>query len=794
MTRLTDDIRLAWRRLRSKPATVVTAIGMLALGVGITTTMFTLVDALILTPVPFRDADRLAAVAMFDDHGGSNAVPVPVFDAWRDAGVFEAVNGASQKPATIDTPSGPATEAGALVTPGLFEMLGVQPIRGRTFAPGEGRAGTDDVVIVSEGFWRDRLAADPDIIGRVLDLDGERVRVVGVMPGSFRFPYSRSVIWRPIDYDAPPAAVADLKPVAYARFATGVPEADALRQATTIARDVDATMTTRRATPMALARGSFDVYSSNAVPVLAGGVAMVFLGLCANVFSLLLARLGARRRELGVSSALGASRGRLVRQAAIEHLMIGAAAAVAGLGMGWLLVAWARGYVPAWMTAQSLNTVDLDLRALAIVASAGMMAALLAGFPPAWLGTRVTPGDALRADLRTGTDSRATRATTRMLLAGEIAFACALLVGAAVLVESFVNLTRADRGLDTRNVVAAQLSLPERAFPDRASRVAFADAVEQGVGALPGVTQLAISYGLPPDGAAIHFSPFVSDVPGAEPVRQMLNSYTVGGDFFDLFGIPLRQGRFFDAGDPPDSVVVGERLARLLWPEGGAVGHTFHFAGETAQYHVVGVVGELTTPTLDPQQDLPEFYRPLTTRGLSYMNLSLRCAGRCPDREALIATIHAASPRVVIGQLGPLDDAYLDQLERPRAAAVLTGAFAVIALFASAGGLFSVLSYAVGRRRREFGIRAALGARPGEIRGLVFRDGAVVVVTGLAAGAIAAALLARVLRGLAFGVTAASPIIWIVVPGAIALAAGLAAWRPARQAARVDPVTLLRDA
>ena len=376
------------------------------------------------------------------------------------------------------------------------------------------------------------------------------------------------------------------------------------------------------------------------------------------------------------------------------------------------------------------------------------------------------------------------------MLVAEVALACTLLVGATLLVRSFINLAHAERGLDVDGVLVTSLSLGPPAFPDRAARQTAARLIEERVRRLPGVQHVAWSYGLPPDGGAISFGKWQSDAPG-NPVADMnVDRYRVGPEFFELYNIPLLRGRTFEPSDGQGSAVIGERLARTLWPGLDPVGQNFRFQEE--RFEVVGLVREIHHPSLDATIDRPEFYEPFAGVG-SYAMMSIRCGATCPNtafiRQQVLAT-HSAV-RVVTAQA--LEDVYIEQLARPRAAAALGFAFAGVAVLAAAGGLFSVLSYAVGRRRREFGIRTALGASPDQIRRLVLRDGFVVAGWGVAIGCVAAWSLGRALVSLQYGVTTSDPLTWTIVFGVLGLTTLASSWRPARQAMRIDPVLLLRE-
>jgi putative ABC transport system permease protein len=784
-----QDLRYALRTLLREPGVGVAAIAMLGLGVGITTAMFTAVDALILRPVPFRAADDLAGIYMGDEHGGRRAVAPAVLRAWRGSAAFAAAEAAVPRTALIEANGSLLTRRLARVTPGVFDMLGgVAPLRGRLFDQTEGGAGTDDRVVISEDLWRSLFGRANDVLGQRIVVDRAPLVIVGVVPSEFRFPEWNTQIWRPADF-ADPNADAEW-PVVYVRFAPGLPRPDALRLATEAAHAADAANTRLRPRVLPLAGIVLDPYYERAVPVLAGGVVLVFLVLCANVSGLLLARLMARGREFAMRSALGASRLRLMRQALVESSVLGTLGVAAGIAIGWLLVSLARTFLPEASLLRTLNPLNIDSRALAVTSVSGVVATLAAGLLPAWIGTRVDAISSLQVAARGGTETRAARALTRSLLIGELALACTLLVGATLLVRSFVNLVRADRGLNTDNVLTATMSLPGQAFPDGASRAAAARVLEERIRALPGIERVAWSYGLPPDGGIISSGKWQSDVTGADALVMTIEHSYVGPEFFALYGIPVLRGRTFAASDTSRDVVVGERLAEALWPGLDPVGRHFTFEREPS-FYVVGVVRETHHPALDAEVNRPEFYHRLDAVP-NYAMLSLRCGGACPNVAAVRQQLATALPAVRVNQVRVLNDVYFEELARPRATAVLALTFAAIAVLAAAGGLFSVLSYSVGRRRREFGIRSALGASPRQIRAVVYRDGLVVALTGIAIGAASAWSLARTLASLQYGVAMADGVSWIAVLSALGLTTLIASWRPARVAANADPVSLLR--
>jgi predicted permease len=792
-----SDLHHAWRRATGRPGPALLAATMLGLGIALTTAMFTIADALILRPIPFKDPDRLGWIQTWTDRSARTVATLELYRAWRASGIFDGVEaasalGASSGTAVINAGGAELTRGGARVSSGLFALLGVSPIRGRVFLPDEGRAGTDDRVILSETIWRSTFGANPDLVGQFVQIDDRPHLVVGIMPADFRFPNWDTVVWRPIDYFAPAPRLATELPAVYVRWAESMPAADAEARATQVLHATDGSMARMRVqlNPVVWA-GNQGEYHRSAVPMLAGGVALVFLVLCANVSGLLLAQFTTRRREYGVCAALGASRGRLIREAAAESALVGVAGVAIGLGLAWALVALARGYLPESFLLRSLNPLNLDARAVAAASTLGFVATLLSGVLPAWVGTATGGHGSLRILERGGTETRSARLASRTLLVVEIALACALLSGATILVRSFVNLSDADRGLRTEGMLTGWVEIPSTVFKTADDRRVVAVALQETLRAMPGIQGVAFSLGVPPGGGGIHFGKdWRSDVPDSPRLYLTLSSYNVGPDFFSLYGIPILRGRIHQPGDDEYSVVIGERLAGIFWPGEDPVGRWF--GDERRKYHVIGLAREIHLPTLERPRDLPEMYFAFGSGG-GHAMVSIGCAGPCPSLPSVRRRIEGVHAGLRVLRLGVLDDAYNEHLSRPRAAAALGGVFAVVALAAAAGGLLSVLTYAVNRRRREFGIRAAIGASAAQIRRLVLRDGLTVAGIGLALGAGAGWLLDRAMSALHYGVTPNDPVTWAVVVAVAAATTLAASWRPAVQAMRVDPAKLLRE-
>jgi len=788
MQQLVDDVLGGWRRLARQPRAAVGAIALLTLAIGVTSAMFTIVDAFIVRPAPYRDAGALSSIWL----QGARARPdFALVRAWRDSGAFESV-----LPVVINavgefkSPNGLITRRGSRVTPGTFADLGVSPLLGREFVKGEGAHGNDDYVLLSEEAWRETFFADPLIVGKVVEVSGRPTVVVGVMPSGLRFPIQGKGIWRPLDIDRPPAGSASNQLLVFVRRPAGMPPSEAERVATDIAVQHQGSAAKAMTKPVG---SSIDDYSRESIVSLAIGVGLVFVLLCANVTNLILARTSARRSEFGVCTALGASRLRLLRQVLLENVAIGIVATLLGLGLAYGLIALARETLPADLIWRTLNHLDIDLRAVAATSAIGFLAVLLAGLPAAWLGTRTDVNQAI-AGSRGGTDSVSSRRLTKGLLVVEVAMAVAVLASAGLHVRSFVNLTNADRGLEADRVLVATLTAPAAAGQSGVSTSVLARDIEARLAALPGIERVNRTSDVPPENGSMHFGFEIrTDVPDSAPVPvELMRSYSVGTGFFETFGIQIVDGRSFEPTDTEHTVVLSEKLARQLYGDVSPVGRTLTL-WKTTQ-HIVGVATEIRNSMTEPREDHPEFYQFWSpTATATTIRLGIRCAPACASHESIREAITSVSAGIGITSIRPLSDDFSEQLARPRTAAVVATAFSGLALLATAAGLYGVLAYAVSRRRREFGIRAALGAHPSDLRRLVLRDGLFVTLAGLGVGLGAGWGLARWIASTQYGVTFLDPVTWSLVIFTVVVVATVASWVPARSAMRVDPAEMLRE-
>ena len=448
--------------------------------------------------------------------------------------------------------------------------------------------------------------------------------------------------------------------------------------------------------------------------------------------------------------------------------------------------------MPEFFVGQSLNVIDVNRRALLAASALGACSVLVAGLFPAWVGTRTEPSEAVRGSRYGGTDTRSNRIATQLLVVGQVALACSLLVGSTLLIRSFGNLAHADRGVNLDGVVHINLSGLDKAFPSPEAMGSGTSAIETQVASWPEIGAFALSREAPP---SMRVSRLETMDPtrapeGTRPGSLEADRYRVSPTFFAFYDIPIQRGRSFEPGDS-NVVIVGARLARALWPGVDPVGRRFDF-GDSVPGQVIGVAGEIHLPTLSRDLDRPEFYTPMGNRSRTVI-ISVRCRAACPNEALIRSRLAEIHPAIGARIDPPSNNEYLSHLRLPRALAEVAGVFAIVSVLTAAGGLFSLMMQAVAARRREFGIRLALGASPRQMRWLVLRDGLTMGGCGATAGAIGGWMVGRALAGFHYGVTPADPVTWAAMIGAIAVVAVVATWCPAHLAMRIDPVHLLRE-
>ena len=808
IVKLFHDARQAWRSLLATRGVVALAVFTLALGIGVNTAVFSVLDSLLFRSVPYADSERLSTIWTF--YGAGKFVIkggfTPALAArWRqETDLFARLEASQMKSFIYDGQGGADMVAGAVVTPGLFPMLGVGAAAGRLFDQAEGRAGSDRVAIVSDRFWRERLGRDPSAIGRPIVLDSERYVVIGVMPATFRFPTAEHDVWLPFDIAQPPNAGAQFEIIA--RLQAGLARADAEAKVEARGAEINRVAggdgrSSARLRPLI---NGFDERTTRSLAVLAGAVICLLLIVCANVANLTLARALSRSGDLAVRASLGASRADLFRVALVEHALVGLAGGVLAIGIAQAAVTAVAAVLPAEMTETALNAIDLDARAFGWLAALSILTVLVFGIPPAVMASRASVTGTLRRASRSTTTSRAGSRLRGMLVVVEVALCIVLLVGAALMARSLLKLQAIDIGMDVQGLVSMQIALPSNGYADRAVRDAFMQDVVSRARRQAGITRASAGT-LPPNEMLMAFGEIeLGDRPGEKSKPAMLPAFDTWPGYFQAAGIALVDGREFLDAEMPGAVIVSQGFAAKHWPGRSAVGATFQI-GKSPRWTVVGVVSEVRRLSETDDSKVFELYLPhdqiagvlfrirIPSSIAEYRTLIVRTARPAQAARDLAAVVHDIDPRAIVSKTTLIAHEFADSIARPRVVFLMMAVFAMCGLVLAAAGLYGVLSYLVSLRQHEIGIRLALGATARDVGRLVMGRGLSLVVVGLVAGLAAALALVRVMRTLLYEVEPTDPVAIVAVVAVMIATAALAAWRPTRRAMRVDPVRLLRE-
>jgi putative ABC transport system permease protein len=791
-----QDLAFALRLLGKNRTFTAATVLTLALGIGGTTAMFALVDAVLLRPLPFPEPDRLVwGWGRFPQNDSASVSP-PDFVDYRRRAHTVRLAGFTAFPSrwALAGAGEPERVPGILVSAGFFETLGIAPLLGRTFRPEEEQAATAEVAIISESLWRRRLGGDPAVVGRGLVVDGRTVTVVGIAAPRASVPAAIDV-WMPLPMDDGGMQVRRyhfLRLVGRLAPEASIAAAQAELDAVAASLEEEHPESNRgwklRLEPL---HETVAGPLRPALLLLLAAVACVLLVACANVAGLLLARGGARRREIAVRAALGATRARLLRQLLAESVLL----ALLGGGAGWLLAIWAselvRAFGPEGVAVAPV--APLGGRVLLFAVGLTLLTSLLFGIAPARDAARVDLRDALA--LRAGGGTR--RRARSVLVVAELGLATMLLLGAGLLLRSLSELLRVDLGFRPGGVLAATLQLPSALYPDRDEILAFSERLLEEARAVPGAGAVALTSRLPlaPQGGDTYFQVEGRPVPdGGRPTAD-IRAATPG--FFAAMSVPVVRGRDFTPADragAPDVVIVNEPFARAFLADGPVLGRRLRIdVGREVSAEIVGVVGPVRHYGLAYEGN-PAMYLAFAQEPAGLVNLVVR-ADRAP-LPAVASSLRAAVRRVDPGL--PFEAAAMTDLLARSAApehfrAVLVGGFAAVAVLLAAIGVYGVVAALVGERRREIGVRIALGAGQRDVAALVLREGARLAAAGLLLGLAGGLALSRSLAALLFGVRPFDPPTLAgaaAVVGAAMLAATLG---PARRAARVDPATTLRE-
>jgi putative ABC transport system permease protein len=796
-----QDIRYAFRSLRHQPVFTLTAVLTLALGIGATTAIFSAVDGVLLRPLPYPEPERLVTIWGHHASIGRETASLPDFLDWRrESRSFSGMAARANTQFTLTGAGEPEVVRGALVSASYFRVLGAPIPAGRGFQDAEERAGAARVAILSDGFWRRQFAGRRDVVGTQITLSGVPYTIVGA--GARGLPVPQDVdVWTALVTDTTLGRRNDFLEVV-GRLAPGADQAGAQAELTTIARRLEQAYPGSNAGWGVELLGLQERIVGEVRPALLlfmGAVGLLLLIACANVANLMLARVATREREVTVRAALGASRRRLIQQLLTESVVLALAGGVLGLG----LAVWGVRAIQnlGAETLPRLDEIGVNGTALAFALVLSVVTGLLFGVAPAHrlMGYDVREG--LAEGGRGAAGHRSAGRTRAALVLAEVALACMLLVGATLLLTSFVRLQRVDPGFAPGGILTARVTLPRAGYGDSVRQAAFADALLERLRGLPGVASAALATDAPSGDGPPYWALSVAGVEQPPPeVVQDAVVFRTTPDYFHTFAIPLLQGRLYQASDridAPSVALVSDALARRYWPGRSPLGERVTFDNPTDStagwITVVGVVGDVRQdgPTAAAY---PQIYLPLAQASSRSLLIALRTSG---DPMALTPAVKRAvagiDANLALGRVATMEQRLAGTLARPRVNAVLLGGFAATALLLAALGIYGVIAYSVVQRTRELGIRMALGARGADVLRLVLRQGMVPVLAGLALGLGAAAAASRVLRGLLYGVGTTDLITYVGVAAFLSAVAVVASYLPARRAALADPVVALRN-
>jgi cell division protein FtsX len=779
---LSQDVRFSWRVFIKNPGFSATAVLMLALGIGANTAIFSVVNTVLLRPLPYKDADRLVTVWGYDRAKGfdTDQVSNPDFRDWKNQGrVFEGMAASTDAMYTMTAAGEPAAITAYQFSPEFFDVMGVAPMLGRTFLADENEPGKNRVVVLSDHLWKERFSGDRGVLGRSVMLDGDPYAIVGVMPPSFRYP-SATELWTPLTISPQNANDRGMRYLrVMARLKPGATMQQARTEMNTIA-----------------ARLKSEYPNTNKDQ---DAVSLVLLIACANVANLLLSRAMTRQKEIAVRTALGASRLRMIRQLLTESVLLGLLGGALGVALAYRGVKILVGMFPPTIANLNIPRVEhipIDAWVLGFALLASLVTGAAFGMVPALEASRMSPGQSLKDGGRSETGGSRGRRVRNALVISEVALSLILLTAAGLVIKSFRYLIGGDMGFRPDRVLSLRILLPDYKYKTDSQQRAFGNEVVERIRTLPGVESVGTVTFLPLSGwwgvRQVTAARGAEDAI-AQPSIAIWSSVTP--DYFHVLGIPLLEGRYIteqdNSGDTP-VVILSAKLARQLWPNEDPVGKMVNVQGLKEPRYVVGVVGEIQDfgPTGEQR---PEVYVPFAQVPSGLICVVIRTAAEPASLAAAAQhAVWAVDKEQAMSFVMSMSVLAAESLALQRASMILVALFAGLALVLATVGIYGVISYSARQRTREIGIRMALGADSREVLRLVMNEGLALTTAGLVIGLTGAFAMTRFLSSLLYGVRPSDPVTFFAMSLILTAVALLACYVPALRAMRVDPMVALR--
>jgi len=796
-----QDLRFAIRTFAKSPGFTLVAILALSLGIGANAALFSVINAVFLKPLPYAESHRLVRIFETFLPSGFGSVSTPNFFDWRRQNhVFDHLEAFSNGSLNLQSNGEPERIPSTVATAGLFDMLGAKPMIGRTFLPGEDQPGKSQVVVISERLWRRRFAADPNLLGSQITLDGQSTTVIGIMPASFQFPPGSLTrnLWMPLEFSPHNLQERGSHWMAViGRLKSGIKMEAADSEMKQIAARLATQFPDQQKGRSVWLRSVQDVLVGDLRPVLLilmGAVGFVLLIACANVANLLLARAVSRTREVAVRAALGASRPRLIRQFLTESILLALAGGVVGAFLGdagvQALVALASNQIP------QATSIHLDATVFLFLLAVCLGAGVIFGLVPAFQITSRDLQTGLREGGRSGGAGTRSAGLRNALVVSEFALALVLLIGAGLLIRTFQALNATNPGLISSGVLTMRVSVPDEKYPSDTMWQRFYEPALDRIQALPGVRAAGIISVLPLADWGWNGNFTIEDRPPEEPGRQPYAEYRmISPGYFHAMGIRILKGRDFGRQDSPSAphvVLINDALAQRYFPGKDPTGRRINWGDGWRA--ITGVAANIRQAGLN-REPLPEVYFPAVQHYGSISGMTFVISANVDPTsltQAVTSAIHSVDPSQPVFGVQPMQQVVSDSLSNQRLYAWLLGVFAALALTLASAGIYGVMSYLVTQRTQEFGVRMALGASTNNVLGMVLRQAIALIGAGLAFGLTGAFAVTRVLNNFLYGVKPFDPATCAAVSVVLTAVALLATYLPALRATRVDPMVALR--